>query len=43
MNADILGTNYAIIFTSEEKDVRLKENWGFCDFHTKEIYIHDDI
>lgn len=43
MNADILGTNYTIILSNEDKDPRLKDNWGFCDFHTKQIKIRDDI
>ena len=41
--ANILGTNYKIIFKSIDEEPRLKENWGFTDFHTKEIYITDDI
>ena len=40
---NILGTKYKIIFKSDKYEVRLKENWGFTDFHTKEIYIRDDI
>ena len=40
---NILGTNYEIIFKSIDEEPRLKENWGFTDFHTKEIYITDDI
>ena len=40
---NVLGTKYRIIFKSEEEEERLKTNWGFCDFHTKDIYIHDDI
>ena len=40
---EILGIEYKIIFTNENEESRLKENWGFTDFHTKEIYIHDDI
>lgn len=43
MEANILGTEYKIFMKSEEQEPRLKENWGFTDFHTKEIYIHDDI
>ena len=39
----VLGINYKIIFESESKEPRLVENWGFTDFHTKEIYIRDDI
>ena len=39
----ILGTNYTIYFETEEKEPRLVENWGFCDFVAKEIYIRDDI
>lgn len=41
--ADILGTDYKIFFESSEKEERLKQNWGFTDFHTKEIYIANDI
>lgn len=40
---NILGTNYEILFKSDSEEIRLKENWGFTDYHTKEIYIHDDI
>lgn len=40
---EILGTLYKIIFINDDKEVRLKENWGFTDFHTKEIFIRDDI
>lgn len=40
---NILNTNYKIIFKNEDKESRLKENWGFTDFHTKEIYVRDDI
>ena len=40
---NILGTNYTIIFESEDKDTRLKDNWGFTDFYTKEIFIRKDI
>ena len=39
----ILGIEYKIIFTNDNEEIRLKENWGITDFHTKEIYIHDDI
>lgn len=39
----VLGTNYKIIVQNENKEQRLKENWGFCDFHTKEIYLRDDL
>ena len=39
----ILDTNYEILYKSEEEEPRLKENWGFTDFHTKEIFIHSDI
>ena len=39
----ILGTIYKLIFKNEDEETRLKENWGFTDFHTKEIYIRDDI
>lgn len=40
---NVLGTKYKIIVENEEKEPRLKENWGFCDFHTKEIYLRDDL
>ena len=40
---NILGTNYEIIFKSEEEEIRLKTNWGITDYHTKEIYINDNI
>lgn len=40
---NVLGTTYKIMFKSESQEPRLKTNWGFTDFHTKEIYIHDDI
>ena len=39
----ILGTKYKILFKSDSEEIRLKENWGFTDFHTKEIYIHNNI
>ena len=40
---EVLGTLYKIIFINDNEEPRLKENWGFTDFHTKEIFIHDDI
>lgn len=43
IKVNILGTNYEIIFKNIDEETRLKENWGFTDFHTKEIYITDDI
>jgi hypothetical protein len=43
IKVNILGTNYEIIFKSIDEEPRLKENWGFTDFHTKEIYIANDI
>lgn len=39
----VLGTKYKIIVENENKEARLVENWGFCDFHTKEIYLRDDL
>ena len=43
MTINVLGTEYKIIFENDEKEIRLKENWGFTDYHTKEIYIRNDI
>ena len=43
IKVNVLGTNYEIIFKNDNEEPRLKENWGFTDFHTKEIYIRDDI
>lgn len=43
IKVNILGTNYEMIFKNDNEEPRLKENWGFTDFHTKEIYIRDDI
>jgi len=43
IKVNILGTNYEILFKSIDEEPRLKENWGFTDFYTKEIYITDDI
>lgn len=40
---NVLGTNYKIFFKNEQQEERLEVNWGFCDFHTKEIYVRDDI
>lgn len=40
---NVLGTDYKIFFKSEKNDTRLEENWGFTDFHTKEICIRKDI
>lgn len=40
---NILGINYEVLFKSEEQEKRLKTNWGFTDYHTKEIYINDNI
>lgn len=40
---NILGINYTIKEKSENEETRLRTNWGFTDYHTKEIYIHDDI
>lgn len=39
----ILGTTYKIMSKNEDKEPRLIKNWGFTDFHTKEIYLRDDI
>ena len=40
---NILGTKYTIYKDVEtEKEPRLKENYGFCDYCTKEIYISKD-
>lgn len=39
----ILGTTYKISFKNEKDEPNLESNWGFCDFHTKEICIRDDI
>ena len=39
----ILGTNYKIYFKNDEQEPRLKNNWGFTDYHAKEIYVHSDI
>ena len=39
----VLGKNYKIIVQSEDKEPRLKENWGFCDYYTKEIYLSNDL
>lgn len=43
MKANVLGTDYRIFFKGIDEEPRLKENWGFTDFHTKEIYIASDI
>ena len=43
LKISVLGTNYEIIDKSEEQEPRLKDNWGFTDFHTKQIYIRNDI
>ena len=40
---DVMGTTYKILFRSEVQEPRLKPNWGFIDFHTKEIYVRNDI
>ena len=39
----VLGTKYIIKVVNEEKETRLKTSWGFCDFHTKQIYINSDV
>ena len=39
----ILGTKYKLFVKSEKEEPRLVENWGFCDYIAKEIYIRDDI
>ena len=39
----ILGTVYRIKFADDKEEPRLKKNWGFCDFHKKEIYITKNI
>lgn len=37
---NILGTEYKIYRNiEEEKELRLKENYGFCDYCTKEIFL----
>ena len=36
---DILGTKYKLLFKTEKEEPRLEKNWGFCDYHKKEIYI----
>lgn len=43
LKINILGTDYEILSKNEQQEIRLKENWGFTDFHTKEIFIRDDI
>lgn len=43
LKINVLGTKYKIIVKNDIEEIRLKENWGFTDFHTKEIYIRDDI
>lgn len=43
---NILGTKYTIYERTEEEDVKLKENDGYCDSSTKEIVIliyQDDV
>lgn len=39
----VLGTEYKIVFTTENKDSRLKGNNGCCDSSTKEILIEKNI
>lgn len=43
LKINILGINYEILFKNEQQEIRLKENWGFTDFHTKQIFIREDI
>lgn len=43
IKTNILGTIYKIYFKNEVEEPRLLENWGFTDYHTKEIIIRDDI
>lgn len=43
MKLNILGTEYKFKIISENEEPRLKNNWGFTDYHTKEIYVRDDI
>lgn len=39
----VLGTEYKIVFTTENEDSRLKENNGCIDISTKEILIEKNI
>lgn len=43
MKLNILGTEYKFKFMSEKEEPRLEKNWGFTDYHAKEIYVRDDI
>lgn len=43
MKVDILGTEYTLSEEEEDKDIRLKTNWGFIDFNTKQIIINKDV
>ena len=41
---NILGTEYSIYTNvKEEKEPRLKENYGFCDYCTKEIFLSKEV
>lgn len=39
---NVLGTEYKLYISTEEKEPRLKNAWGVTDVYTKEIIISDD-
>ena len=38
---NVLGTDYSVIFASEQEEPRLSTRDGFCDDSAKEIYVDD--
>lgn len=41
VNVNVLGTDYSVIFASEQEEPRLSTRDGFCDNSAKEIYVDD--
>lgn len=41
VNVNVLGTDYSVIFASEQEEPRLCGMDGFCDDSAKEIYVDD--
>lgn len=41
--ANILGTEYKIIYDNEDNDPRMKKGDGYCEFYAKEIHIDKSV
>jgi hypothetical protein len=42
MKINVLGTEYKLYISTEEKEPRLKNSWGVTDVYAKEIIISND-